>query len=198
MIENAIQYGYEVSYIKDKFKLPASLTNEVPSNELLKLQEEYNVSRYSDFSLIPTVYSDLAFLQTCKRKLSVKLTEEEFTRLQECIEWYTIQRKNKVVGIFAYKTMIMHVAKIQKGCPIGRVVFLEVKEKFSEAVISKCISHLQSKRYSVMSGICFGELSNEKLRKKFGFVLCGTQYLDFYNLQINLKKNASDSNLLYV
>jgi hypothetical protein len=198
LIENAIQYGYEVSYIKDRFKLPASLTNEVSSKELTKLQDEYNVSKYSDFTIIPTIYSDLDFLQTCKRKLSVKLTEEEFTLLQECIEWYTIKLKNKVVGIFAYKTMIMHVSKIQKGCPIGRVVLLEMKEKFSEAVISKCITHLQSKRYSVMAGICFGELSNEKLRKKFGFVLCGTQYLDFYNLQIKLKKDASDSNLLYI
>jgi hypothetical protein len=198
LIENAIQYGYEVSYIKDKFKLPASLTNEVPSRELIKLQDEYNVSRYSDFSIIPTVYSDLQFLQTCKRKLSVNLTEEEFNHLQESIEWYSIKHKGKVIGIFAYKTMVMHVAKIQKGCPIGRVVLLEMKEKFSEAVLSKCITHLQMKRYSVMAGVCFGELSNERLRKKFGFVLCGTQYLDFYNLQIKLKKDGSDTNLLYI
>ena len=198
LIENVIQYGYEVPWLKDRFKLAASLLNEVHSKELIKLQDEYAVSKYTDFILEPSIFSDLQFLQTCKRKLTIKLTEEEFNRLKQSIDWYTIKLKNKIVGIFAYKTMVMHVAKIQKGCPIGRVVLLEMKEKFSEAVLSKCIYHLQEKRYSVMAGVCFGELSNEKLRKKFGFVLCGTQYLDFYNLQIKLKKDASDSNLLYI
>jgi hypothetical protein len=73
-----------------------------------------------------------------------------------------------------------------------------LKEKYSEAVISKCIKLLQEKRYSVMAGVCFGELSNEKLRKKIGFAICGTQYLDFYNLNVVLKKDASDVNLLYI
>lgn len=198
LVENTIQYGYEVPWIKDRFKLAGSLLNELDSRDITKLQDEYNVSKFSDFSIQSSIYNDLQFLQTCKRKVSVKLTEEEFNTLKQSIEWYTITLKDKIVGIFAYKTMVMHVAKIQKGCPIGRVVLLEMREKFSEAILSKCISHLQSKRYSVMAGVCFGELSNEKLRKKFGFVLCGTQYLDFYNLKINLKKDASDTNLLYI
>ena len=168
------------------------------SKDIIKLQDEYSVSKYSDFTIEPSIFSDLSFLQTCKRKISVQLTEEEFNLLKNSIEWYSIKHKNKIIGIFAYKTIVMHVAKIQKGCPIGRVILLEMKEKFSETIISKCISHLQSKRYSIMAGVCFGELSNEKIRKKMGFVLCGTQYLDFYNLQINLKKDASDSNLLYI
>lgn len=198
LIENAVQYGYEVPWLKDRFKLPVSLLNEVQSKDLTKLQDEYTVSKYPDFTIEPSIFPDLEFLQTCKRKICVKLTEEEFNHLQESIDWYTIKLKNKIVGIFVYKTMVMHVAKIQKGCPIARVVLLEMKEKFSEAVLSKCIHHLQMKRYSVMSGVCFGELSNEKIRKKMGFVLCGTQYLDFYNLQVKLKKDGSDSNLLYI
>lgn len=198
LIENSIQYGYEVPWIKDRFKLPGSLNNELTVKEITKLQEEYNVSRYPDFTIEPSIFSDLEFLQKCKRKVCVKVTEDDFDHLKECIEWYSIKLKGKIVGIFVYKTMVMHVAKIQKGCPIGRIVLLEMKDKFSEAVLSKCISHLQEKRYSVMAGVCFGELSNERLRKKMGFVLCGTQYLDFYNLQIKLKKDASDSNLLYI
>jgi hypothetical protein len=198
LVENAIQYGYEVPFLKDKFKLPGSLVNELHNKELSKLQSEYDVNRWSDFYIQSSVFSDLEFLQKCKRKLSIKLTEEEFNRLCGVIEWNTIKHRDKIIGIFAYKTMVMHVSKIQKGCPIGRVVLLEMKEKYSEAVISKCIKLLQEKRYSVMAGCCFGELSNEKLRKKLGFIVCGTQYLDFYNLNVVLKKDASDVNLLYI
>ena len=34
LIENAIQYGYEVSWLKDRFKLPGSLLNELENKEL--------------------------------------------------------------------------------------------------------------------------------------------------------------------
>lgn len=184
-IETAIEYGYII---------PSKNGNK----DLLNLQNEYNVNKFPDFLLRVSSFEDLEFLQTCNRKLSVILNEKRFHETKDFLEWYSIEYKGKVVGIIAYKTMVMHVAKIQKGCPMGRIVLLEMKEKYCEAVLSKIISHLQEKRYSVMSGVIFGTLTNKSLQRKMGFCLCGTQYLDFYNLNVNLKKDGSDCNLMYI
>jgi len=193
-VETAIEYGYEIPSRNGNINSSLNISNK----ELLNLQNEYNVNKFPDFTIRNSSYEDLSFLQTCKRKLSVSMNQKRFQELQEFLEWYSIEYKGKVVGIIAYKTMVMHVAKIQKGCPMGRVVLLEMKEKYSEAVLSKIISHLQEKRYSVMSGVIFGELSNRSLQRKMGFCICGTQYLDFYNINVNLKKDASDCNLMYI
>lgn len=191
-VETAIEYGYEIPS-KNGFN-----SSELSNKDLLKLQNEYNVNKFPDFIVRETIYEDISFLQTCKRKLSVTLSEKRFHELKDFLEWYSIEHKGKVVGIIAYKTMVMHVSKIQKGCPMGRIVLLEMKEKYTEAVLSKVINHLQEKKYSVMSGVIFGTLTNRILQRKMGFCLCGTQYLDFYNLHVNLKKDASDCNLMYI
>ena len=120
----------------------------------------------------------------------------EFERLCKVFHFYTVKDKDKIVGLLIYKLLIVHVGKLGKVCSNAQICLLEMKEDYSHIVLSKVIDHLQKNNFVVMTGACFGELSEEKLRKNFGLITSGYQYLDFYNLNVKLK-DSKDVNLLY-
>lgn len=194
--EMAIEFGYEVpslSYRGTSYSLDHSPT----PKQLSHLEKDYSASLYPEYIMKKTEFSDLAFLQMHNRKLSVAFSAIRFEQMKDTFEFYTFWKGREIVGLVIYKTMVLHVARIQKGCPNASIVLLEMKEKDSVPILSNLFRHLQSRRFVVMNGVILGTLSDVKLRDRFGFVTCGIQYLDFYNLSVKLK-DPSRINLLYL
>lgn len=193
-LESAIEFGYEIpSHTKQVFNLEQRPT----LKQLQQLESEYSVFPYSSYSMEPSEFIDLSFLQSQNRKLSMIFTAIRFEQLKTQFQFYTIKKDNQIIGLLIYKTLIMHVGKIGKGCPNVQVVLLEMNPKYKDIVMSKVIHHLKQQKYITMNGVCFGELTNEAFRKKFGLITCGIQYLDFYNLHCKTKQNGSDINVFY-
>ena len=194
-VMTSLEYGYQVSSIKK----PSNIfyLDNLPSKTQLKfLENEYSVSGYDSYSFEPTLFEDLQFLQQRKRKLSLLFSVMEFEKINKMFHFYTIKDKNKIIGLVIYKLLLVHIGKLGKVCSNAQICLLEMKHDSSHIVLSKLIGHLQENKFIVMTGACFGELSDEKLRKNFGFVTSGYQYLDFYNLNVKLK-DSKDVNLLY-
>jgi hypothetical protein len=194
-IESAIEYGYQIVSTNGK---SYSLEN-YPSDKILqRLIYEFQPKDFGVYSIEQTNYEDFLFLQTLNRKLSISISSLRFEEMKNFFEFYTVKYLGKVVGIIIYKTLIVHIHKIQKGCPLARIVFIEMENEHIEGIMNSLMNHLLEKRYSVMAGICFGELTRKEYQKKLGFCISGIQYLDFYNFHVQLEKDGSDVNLLYV
>lgn len=201
-ISKSLENGYQVTSLS-KSNLSFYM-DEIPSEKQLReLENDYNVSPYESYSMLPTEYEDLSFLQSedsGSRKLSLIFSTVQFELFKKQFQFFTIfnnkNGKKKVIGLVIYKLLLIHIGKLGKVSPNAQICLLEMDKNYSNVVLSKVINHLKEKNFVTMSGICFGEMSNEKLRKKYGFVTSGYQYLDFYNLHVNLK-DANDVNLLY-
>lgn len=194
-LENAIQFGYEVPMLSKDVKFSWDNLPSESQKELLEL--EYQVRDSDLYEILPSEFDDLRFLQGQGRKLSVSFSAIRFEQLKKQFEFCSVKRDGKVVGLVMFKTMIIHIGKIDKGCPIAQICLLELDKDYRKDVAYKIISYLKEKKYVVMSGVCFGELSEESFRKSLGLVLCDIQYLDFYNFNIELKGDSSDVNVLY-
>lgn len=196
-IESAIEYGYQIPSMKDK-DVFYSLEKYPSEKQLRKLIEEYSVAEYSEYEMRPSTFSDLSFLQSRERKISMVFSPTRFEELKHSLTFYTFWKGSRIVGLVIYKTMILHIGKIQKSCPIAQIGLLEMNEKYCVPILSNLFCHLNEKRYAIVSGVQFGELTSVSLRNRFGFITCGIQYLDFYNLKISMKQNPAKLNLLYL
>jgi hypothetical protein len=195
-IMTSLESGYQVNSIKKPSN--SFYLDNLPSKTQLKdLENEYSTSgAYESYSFEHSVFEDLQFLQQRKRKLSLLFSVMEFEKLNKMFHFYTVKDKHKIIGFVIYKLLLVHIGKLGKVCSNAQICLLEMKHDSSHIVLSKLIGHLQKNQFIVMTGACFGELCDEKLRKNFGFVTSGYQYLDFYNLNVKLK-DSKDVNLLY-
>jgi hypothetical protein len=194
-IESAIQFGYEVPLNKNNSSY--SLDSLPSSRQLRNLEIEYGVKNYPNCKIIPSDFDDLRFFQSQNRKASIIFSALRFQQLKQQFEFLTIRKNDDIIGVVVYRTLIMHVGKIGKGCGTAQIALLEMDNENREIVLSMLIKHLKEKKYVVMCGVTYGELNDEKLRKKYGIIVSGIQYLDFYNLNIETKKDSSNVNLLY-
>lgn len=198
-IKKTLENGYQVTSLS-KSNLSFYMEDLPSEKQLIALENDYSVSPYESYTMLPTEYEDLSFLQSKNLKLSLIFSAVQFEQFKKQFQFFTIfNNKNgqkKVIGIIIYKLLLIHIGKLGKVSPNAQICLLEINKDYTNVVISKVINHLKEKNFVTMSGVCFGEMSNEKLRKKFGFVTSGFQYLDFYNLHVNLK-DANDVNLLY-
>ena len=201
-IKKSLENGYQiVSLSKSNLSF---YMDDVPNEKQLKnLENDYSTSSYDSYNISPTEYEDLSFLQSessGNRKLTLIFSAVQFELFKKQFQFFTIfNSKNgekEIIGIVIYKLLLIHIGKLGKVSPNAQICLLEMNQNYTNVVISKLINHLKDKNFITMSGVCFGEMSNEKLRKKYGFVTSGYQYLDFYNLNVNLK-DTNDANLLY-
>lgn len=197
-IENAIHFGYEIPrmYRDEKYNL-----DNLPNKKQLKfLEKEYKIPSeldYENYVLTSSDFDDLRFFQSQGRKLSVIFSALRFEQLKRQFDFCTIRKGKEIVGVVMFKTLILHVGRLGKGCPTAQVCLLEMEPLYKDKVMNKIIGYFKDKNYVVMSGVYFGELTDEKFRKSCGMVTCGIQYLDFYNLNVDLKRDASDVNVIY-
>lgn len=193
-LEVAIQFGYEVPMFSSEEKF--NLENVPDIRQLNILEDEYRVYNNHSCSLHNTEFNELRFFQSTGRKLSIIFSALRFEQLKKQFSFVTIRKNGKIIGIVMYKTMIVHVGKIMKGCPTAQICLFEIDKDYRSFAMYELLIHLKKRGYVVMSGVIFGELADEKFRKESGLVLCGIQYLDFYNFNVDLK-NPSEVNVLY-
>jgi hypothetical protein len=161
----------------------------------------YEVRPGSDYSIRATIFNDILILQSKNTfKLNLSLTDKEFDDLCKNVFCYTILCKNKIVGIVMYKSVLIHIHKVKKLCPIARMVYFETLSKHRQHTLAKSIQHIsEQNKYAVISGVCLGELSDEFMQKKYGLVISGQVYLDFYNIYIKPENcNPKNINVLYL
>jgi len=206
-IENAIHFGYEIPRMYrdetihgNKSEKIYSLDN-LPNEKQLKfLEKEYRINDsedYENYVITTSEFDDLRFFQSQDRKMSIIFSALRFEQLKRQFDFCSIRKGKEIVGVVMFKTLILHVGRLGKGCPTAQVCLLEMDPLHKDKVMNKIIKYFKDNNYVVMSGVCFGELTDEKFRKSCGMVTCGIQYLDFYNLNIDLKRDGSDVNVLY-
>lgn len=167
-------------------------------------EKDYILNDFSDYTIKESIYENFSSLieQSSKlnRILISNITKEEYNKHFNNFEFLSVLNKGKLIGVCIYKTVLLKIGKVNKICPVARLVFMECFEKHTQQVMTKIINYLvERKKHIVLSGVCFGNLTDESIRNKLGFSLSGKSYLDFYNLHIN-KENclANKVNLLYL
>ena len=160
--------------------------------------EQMTLNNNTDYIIRPTTYEDFSLLEKVNRKLNIYLTEETFKNLCQDCKFYTTLYKSKVCGIIGIKPVILKIGRINTLCNVARVVYLETLQRNTFHSISKMIQHLSTGEYVVMSGVCFGNLTNDHVKNSLGIVSSGKLYLDFYNLSIKeSNRHSGDINMLY-
>jgi len=174
-INKALEAGYQFN--PDNMKLPSS----------------------SDYTIRQSVIGDFELLNKINRKINIYLTEKTFNNLLQDCKFYTTMRRDKVTGIIGIKPVLLRVGRTNTLCNIARVVYLETLDRHVYQSLVTMINHLSSGEYTVMSGVCFGNLVNENIKYSVGMITSGKLYLDFYNLSLKEEnKHSGDINMLYV
>lgn len=151
-----------------------------------------------DYYIKKAEYSDLTFTSKLNRPLNISLSEAEYESLSDC-NFYKIVYEDNIVGIFGVKSVILNIAKTNSLCNIARIVYIEMETRHSFECMSKIINFLTQEKYMVMSGVCFGNLNSERLRRKLNISVSSKVYLDFFNFNLRKKyRNPESINLLYV
>ena len=162
-----------------------------PENMLLNINSDYNIRE--------TILEDFSLIERIDRKINIHFTEKIFNNLCQDCKFYTVICKTKVTGIIGIKPVLLRVAKTNTLCNIARVVYLETLDRYVFGTVSKMIQYLSSGEYVVMSGVCFGNLTNDHIRHSVGMVTTGKLYLDFYNVAIREEnRHSGDINMLYI
>jgi hypothetical protein len=160
---------------------------------------DFDLRDNTDYSIRESNFEDLTICEKVKRNLNIALTKEEYDNLRQDCDFYTVTHKSKVTGVIAVKSVLMHMNKVGKLCNVGRVVYIETLEKHAFHSIAKMFNLLKEKKFVVLSGVSFGSMNNEHLKKTLGIITTGKIYLDFYNLRLkDYNKNASEVNVLYI
>ena len=153
----------------------------------------------SEYSIRQTVIGDFSLLDKVNRKINIHLTENTFNNLLQDCKFYTTMKRDKITGIIGIKPVLLRIARTNTLCNVARVVYLETLDRHVYQSITKMISHLSTGEYTVMSGVCFGNLVNENIKYSLGMITSGKLYLDFYNLSLKEEnKHSGDINMLYV
>lgn len=178
--------------------LEAKLLNE----QLLKMENEYKIHTSSKYNITDSEFEDLKYLQNDTRKLCVVLDEERFNFMKDNgFKFKTIKKdlksKSIVVGLFIYKNRVLYIGKSKKSLNTASITLIEVSQNNTYEIMHSIFEHLSDEGYALMNGSLFGNLSDNTLRKQLSMVICGYQYLDFYNLHVVHNNDVSKINLLY-
>jgi hypothetical protein len=161
--------------------------------------EQMILNSNSDYTIRQTVYDDFLLLEKVNRKMNIYLTEKSFQNLSTDCKFYTTLCKSKVTGIVGIKPVLLKIGKTNTLCNVARVVYLETLERHVFHSVSKIINYLTKENFVVMSGVCFGNLTNDHIKYSTGIITSGKLYLDFYNLSIKeSNRHSGDINLLYI
>jgi len=218
LISSVIQYGYENKIFTGYHFIPKPKTDcsiEVlnffrPLNEKLSIEcgyqlldTDYELNKSSDYTIRMSKYEDYTILfnkNKIDRHLTISPIESEYINFKVDSECLTILYKGKVIGVCIYKSTLLKISKTGKICPVARLVFMECVPNHTHHVMSCIINYLkENTKLIVLSGVCLGNLSDDKLHNRLGMSISGKSYLDFYNLHIDKKYCKSvDVNVLYV
>jgi hypothetical protein len=161
--------------------------------------EQMSLSDNSDYTIRDTIYTDFFLLEKVDRKINIYLTEKTFQNLSQDCKFYTTMYKSKITGIIGIKPILLKIGRTNTLCNIARVVYLETLDRYVFHSISKMINYLSKENYVVMSGVCFGNLTNDHIKYSTGIITSGKLYLDFYNLSLKeSNRHSGDVNLLYI
>lgn len=161
---------------------------------------DYILNRIADYSIKKSNFEDFQLCEKVNRYLNINFEEKDFINQLNDAECLTIFKKNTVVGVCIFKTILVKIAKTGKICPVARMVYMECIPNKTFNVMSQIINYMtENKKHAVISGVCLGNLTDNSIRRKLGILVSGESYLDFYNIHINeSKRNSSDVNVLYV
>ncbi len=202
-IQEALDSGFEIpSFRNSSFKLKKNFEvdrQEYKASHVLDMEHEYYIRKNKDYIVYDSILEDLDFLGTQNRKLYVTLNEKRFEELKKYFVWKTVKsvKKNKIVSVFCYNPKILVIGASKKACPTASMVLLETVSYHKNKILFTILEHLRTNKFVSMSGSLYGPLYDDELRKEVKLVVSGQQYLDFYNLHINLENNPSKFNLLY-
>jgi len=127
-LELAIQFGYEVPMLKNDEKF--NLDNVPNEKQLAHLESEYKVYGNYNCTINNSEFNDLRFFQSTGRKLSIIFSAIRFEQLNKHFVFITIRKGGKIIGVAMYKTMIVHIGKIEKGCPTAQICLLEIDKDY--------------------------------------------------------------------
>lgn len=152
----------------------------------------------SDYSVRVSMFEDLSIILKKSYVLNFQPNFDFYNQYLKFGQSFTVMYKNKVVGVVFLQPILLHIGKVNRICPIGRVVWTEMLPRHSFHVMASIVQYLKDiKKFVVISGIGIGELSDTSLRHQLGMVDTSNMYLDFYNLKLK-KYSPRDINLLYI
>lgn len=201
-VQTCLDCGYDIPSFRIKnFLLKTSVHPETES--LIKIENEYIIHDTNKFIITDSEFEDLTYLQNNK-KLCVIINEERFNFMKaNGFKFKTIHGSNKygvktfIVGLFIYKNRVLYISKTKKSLNSACMALIEVSQNNTYEIVHSIYNHLVSENYNIMTGSLFGNLIDNTLRKQLSMVICGYQYLDFYNLHVEHNNDVSKINLLY-
>jgi hypothetical protein len=209
-VKVCLEHGFEIpsfrikdyklrSFTSEDFK---SETSSYTHEQLLKMENEYVIQAdISKYIITDSEFEHLKYLQNSNKKLCVILNEERFNFMKtNGFKFKTIKSKkyNLIVGIFIYKNRVLYISKAKKSLNTASMTLIEVSQNHTYDIVHSIYDYLSKEGYAVMNGSLFGNLCDNTLRKQLSMVICGYQYLDFYNLHIIHNNDVSKINLLYL
>ncbi|CAH6418280.1 Hypothetical protein POVN_LOCUS50 [uncultured virus] len=149
----------------------------------------------------PTKLDDFDKLQH-RHVMVRKPSETEWKRLNAApLRWLTILVDKQVAVVGAYRPLLISNEKEKKLVKAAQLVYLEValeieKKDVALAPIESFIGVIASEGYVVLHGASQGPFATRGTQLK----CCGSGlvYLNFYNLQVGAKLDASSVSLLYL
>lgn len=207
-----LDVGYEIpsfrikDYILRKDFSTPETTSLYTNEQLLNIENEYKIHcDISKYNITDSVFEDLKYLQNNDRKLSVVIDEERFNFMKtNGFKFKTIKNmkyefagKSFIVGLYIYKNRILYIGKSKKSLNTASMVLIEVSQNNTYQIMNTIFENLSNEGYIIMTGSLFGNICDNTLRKQLSMVICGYQYLDFYNLHIVHNNDVSKINLLY-
>ncbi len=202
-IQEALDSGFEIpSFRLAMFKLKKNFQaerQEYKASHILGMEQEYFIPRNKDYKIQESKYEDLEFLGTQNRKLYVSLTSERFEELKKYFVFKTVRsnKNHRIVSVFCYNPKILVIGASQKACPTASMVLLEMVSYRKNKILFAILEHLRDLRFVSVAGSLYGPLYDDELRKEAKLIVSGQQYLDFYNLHVNLENKPSNFNLFY-
>lgn len=160
--------------------------------------DQVEIRASSDYQVRVANFEDLDIADKTGRSMTISFTEKDYTNFLKYGQGFSVIHKSKVVGVMLFQPILLHIGKVNRICPIGRVVWMETLSRHTHHAIAAMINHLiVNKKFVVISGIGCGSLSDKSIRKNLGMVDTSEMYLDFYNLKFK-KYNSENVNLLYI
>lgn len=192
-VKKAYKFGYSIE-TKSKRHHP----------DFDNLIKKYKVDPIeTGWSLRPTIYSDLKFLDESDRKLTIgQITSEQWDRLSATpLRWFSLDASiqldvasvaqqifesniNPIVKRLAViRPFIVYLADTQKVCTGAQLVFFEATDLNAAKQLSNLfLGALIEGGYIVLHGVSLGWVCN--LERHLKLIRTGSMWLDFYNFRL--------------
>lgn len=174
------------------------------SSDFSVLQNQYRIQDISiGWSIRPTVYSDMVFLDASRRKLTIgQVTPEQWTRLSGTpLRWFSLEfeaasNKVEIRGVAAIRPFIVYLADTKKICTAAQLVFFEAADLNAAKQLSNLLlGALTANGYVVLHGVSLGWIC--QLEDYLKCVRTGSMWLDFYNLRLPSSR-PEELSVLYI